>query len=71
MAKDHSFDIASEVDFAEVVNAVEQARKEVTQRYDFKGSSAAIEWKQADAVLVLTAENDMRLKALTDILQRE
>ena len=69
MAKDHSFDIVSEVDFAEVTNAVEQTRKEIAQRYDFKGSSASVEWNKTDCLIILRVENDMRLRALNDILQ--
>jgi uncharacterized protein YajQ (UPF0234 family) len=69
VAKDHSFDIVSEVDFAEVTNAVEQTRKEVAQRYDFKGSEVTIEWNKADSLIILRVENDMRLRALNDILQ--
>src|ERR1700682_777356 len=64
---DPSFDIVSEVNMPEAANAVAQAQKEIAQRYDLKGSAAAIENK--DKELTLTADNDFGLKAVTDILQ--
>jgi uncharacterized protein YajQ (UPF0234 family) len=66
-----SFDAAVEVDSSEVVNAVENALREVTTRYDFKGSKASIEWKEKDHCLVLTAEDDMKLTALREILNQK
>ncbi len=67
MAKENSFDIASEVDYAEVTNAINQTVKEVGQRFDFKGSKATVELE--DKNLVLTAEDDTRLRNMNDILQ--
>jgi uncharacterized protein YajQ (UPF0234 family) len=67
MAKENSFDIASEVDYAEVTNAINQTVKEVGQRFDFKGSKATVELE--DKNLVLSAEDDMRLRNMNDILQ--
>lgn len=67
MAKENSFDIASEVDYAEVTNAINQTVKEVGQRFDFKGSKATVELEEKD--LVLTAEDDTRLRNMNDILQ--
>ena len=69
MAQSYSFDVTTGVDLQEVDNAVNQAQKEVAQRYDFKGSTAAIEYKRAEEMLVLTAEDDFRMTALFDILQ--
>lgn len=69
MSKDHSFDIVSQVDLQEVTNAVEQSRKEVATRFDFKGSNSAIEWNLAEKKITLKTENEQRLKALIDILQ--
>ncbi len=66
---DSSFDIVSQVDRMEVRNAVQQAMKEVRTRFDFKGSSANIE--ETDADLVLTAEDEGRLKALKQILEEK
>ena len=62
-----SFDIVSKVDMQEVDNAVNQAVKEIAQRYDFKGSKSEIT-QEKDAIKVLT-EDDFRLKAIIDILQ--
>ncbi|MCK4248323.1 MAG: YajQ family cyclic di-GMP-binding protein, partial [Candidatus Omnitrophica bacterium] len=67
MAK-FSFDIVSEVDLQEVDNAVNQAKKELAQRYDFKGSKASIDYDRKEKKITLVADNDFKLKALTDIL---
>ena len=69
MAPPVSFDITSGVDLQEVDNAVNQARKEVAQRYDFKGSRAAIELNKTDNTIVLTADDDFKMTALWEILQ--
>jgi cyclic-di-GMP-binding protein len=69
MATPASFDITSCVDLQEVDNAVNQARKEVAQRYDFKGSRAAIELNRTDNTIVLTADDDFKMNALWEILQ--
>ncbi|HQU48624.1 MAG TPA: YajQ family cyclic di-GMP-binding protein [Casimicrobiaceae bacterium] len=61
-----SFDIVSEVNAVEVRNAVDQANKEVTNRFDFKGSDARVEL--ADKVLTLYADDEFKLKQVTDIL---
>src|SRR3984885_16002623 len=64
-----SFDITSTVDFQEVDNALNQARKEVGQRYDFKGAKADIELSTADKTLTLTTDDEMKMNALWEILQ--
>jgi len=69
MATPASFDITSGVDLQEVDNAVNQARKEVAQRYDFKGSRAAIDLNRTDNTIVLTADDDFKMNALWEILQ--
>jgi cyclic-di-GMP-binding protein len=69
MANLASFDITSGVDMQEVDNAVNQARKEIAQRYDFKGSRAAIDLNRADNTLTLTADDDYKLNAVWEILQ--
>ncbi len=69
MANLASFDITSSVDLQEVDNAVNQARKEVAQRYDFKGSRAAIDLDRNENTLTLTADDDMKMNALWEILQ--
>jgi uncharacterized protein YajQ (UPF0234 family) len=69
MAAVSSFDVTSSTDLQEVDNAVNQARKEIGQRYDFKGSSASIEFNKTDNTLTLAAEDQMKLNALWDVLQ--
>ncbi|HUP20751.1 MAG TPA: YajQ family cyclic di-GMP-binding protein [Gemmatimonadota bacterium] len=69
MASDNTFDIVSEVDHQEVKNAVQMALKEVRTRFDFKGSKAEIVEGKDD--LVLTAEDEGRLKSLRQILEEK
>jgi hypothetical protein len=69
MASPCSFDITSTVDLQEVDNALNQARKEVAQRYDFKGSKAAIEFDAAESTLTLVADDQFKLDALWEIVQ--
>jgi uncharacterized protein YajQ (UPF0234 family) len=69
MAQQNSFDIASQVDRAEVTNAIHQTIKEVRQRFDFKGSVANVVLEK-DA-LVLTAEDETKLRNMNDILQQK
>lgn len=68
MAATYSFDITSTLDMQEVDNAINQARKELAQRYDFKGSSASIELDQKAHTLTLAAEDTFRLEALWEVL---
>mgnify|MGYP001396174452 CR=1 FL=1 len=63
-----SFDIVSEVDLQEVDNAVNQAIKELSQRYDFKNSKASIVFDRKEKIITLIADDDFKLRALTDIL---
>lgn len=63
-----SFDIVSEVDLQEMDNAVNQANKELAQRYDFKDSKASIAYDRKEKRITLIADNDFKLRALTDIL---
>lgn len=69
MAKNSTFDITSEVDMQEVDNAVNQAVKEVAQRYDFKGTTAEIELNKTEGTIRLHASDDYKLKALVDVLE--
>jgi cyclic-di-GMP-binding protein len=68
MADTYSFDVTTGVDLQEVDNAVNQAQKEIAQRYDFKGSRAAIEFQRAEGKLKLVADDDFRMRALYDVL---
>src|SRR5215211_7577811 len=69
MAAASSFDVTSTVDLQEVDNAVNQARKEIAQRYDFKGSRAAVELNRTENTITLTADDDYKMTALWEILQ--
>jgi uncharacterized protein YajQ (UPF0234 family) len=69
VANQCSFDITSNVDLQEVDNALNQARKEVAQRYDFKGAKASIEFDAKESKLVLVADDEFKLNALWDIVQ--
>src|ERR1700740_1459491 len=64
-----SFDVTSPIDFQEVDNALNQARKEVGQRYDFKGAKADIELNPTEKTLTLTADDDFKMNALWEIVQ--
>ncbi|MBM3254977.1 MAG: YajQ family cyclic di-GMP-binding protein [Candidatus Omnitrophica bacterium] len=63
-----SFDIISEVDLQEMDNAVNQANKELAQRYDFKDSKSSIAYDRKEKKVTLVADDDFKLRALTDIL---
>ena len=67
MAKENSFDIVSKTDYAEVTNALHQTTKEISQRFDFKGSKATVEMQEKD--LLLSAEDETKLRNMNDILQ--
>ena len=66
--KNASFDVTTSVDLQEVDNAVNQADKEIVQRFDFKGAKVSIEFKRVEGILILNADSDMRLTALYDVL---
>jgi uncharacterized protein YajQ (UPF0234 family) len=69
MAQQNTFDVVSEVDRAEITNAINQTMKEVGQRFDFKGSQARVALE--DKELVLTAEDETRLRNMNDIFQQK
>jgi uncharacterized protein YajQ (UPF0234 family) len=69
MAQTNSFDVSTGVDLQEVDNAVNQAQKEIAQRYDFKGSKAGIDFKRGESMIVLVADDEYRMRALFDVLQ--
>ena len=64
-----SFDITSDIDLQEVDNALNQARKEVAQRYDFKGAKVDIEFNRNEKTLTIAADDRMKLDALWEIIQ--
>jgi cyclic-di-GMP-binding protein len=69
MAQQNSFDIVSQVDRAEITNALDQTMKEVRQRFDFKGSAASVVLEKEE--LILTAEDETKLRNMNDILQQK
>lgn len=69
MAEEHSFDIVCEVNMQEVLNAVNQSKKEIGQRFDFKGSKSSIELDKDKGVITLVSDDEMKLKSVIDILQ--
>jgi cyclic-di-GMP-binding protein len=69
MAQLSSFDITSTIDLQEVDNGLNQARKEVQQRYDFKGAKADIDFNRAESTITLAADDAFKLDALWEIVQ--
>jgi len=69
MADEHSFDIASKIDLQEVLNAEQQATKEISQRFDFKGSKSSIELNKDKHEITLISDDELKLKTVIDILQ--
>jgi uncharacterized protein YajQ (UPF0234 family) len=68
MAAQASFDITSTVDLQEVDNAVNQARKELVQRYDFKGSKSSIDFKRGENLIEIVADDNFKMEAVWEIL---
>ena len=68
MAKEPSFDVVSEVDMQEVNNAINQTVKEITQRFDFKGTKSTVEIENGNSIKIVT-EDDTRIRNIVDILQ--
>ncbi len=71
MANQFSFDIVSEVDFQEVDNAINQALKEIHQRYDFKGSKSEITFNKKEKLLNVISDDEFKIKSVVDILQNK
>lgn len=69
MAEEHSFDIVCKVDMQEVSNAVNQAIKEISQRFDFKGSKSNIELDLDKGIITLTSDDEQKLKSVIDVVQ--
>lgn len=69
MAEQNSFDVTTGCDLQEVDNAVNQAHKELTQRYDFRNVAFTLEFKRQDNTLLLAAPDEMKLQAIFDSLQ--
>lgn len=72
MAKDSSFDIVSDYDIARVTNAVEQTQREITNRYDFKGTKAALEFTDGNKEgVTITGDNRFHLESIIEILRKK
>ena len=69
MVDEHSFDIVSRVDLQEVINSVHQATKEMSQRFDFKGSKSSIEFNKDGLEIALISDDEQRMKSVIDMLQ--
>lgn len=69
MAEEHFFDVVCKVDYQETSNAVNQAMKEIDQRFDFKGSRSSIELDKGKGIITLISDNELKLKSVIDILQ--
>jgi uncharacterized protein YajQ (UPF0234 family) len=69
MAEEHSFDIVSKVDLQEALNAVQQAMKEIQQRFDFRGSKSDIDLNKDKHEITLVSDDEGKLKSVVDILQ--
>ena len=69
MAADNSFDIVSKIDMQELNNAIQQALKEITTRFDLRDSGSKVELAEKDTQLILASKDEYKLKAVTDILQ--
>jgi hypothetical protein len=68
---DNSFDIVSKIEIPEVSNAVQQAMKEILQRYDLKDSHSSIELKEKENKLMLASKDEFTLRAVTEILEQK
>ena len=68
MAQDHSFDIVSKVNLQELRNALQQAQKEITTRFDFRGTSAGITFEESPPALKLTADDQAQLRSVVDVV---
>ena len=68
---DNSFDVVSQIEMPEVSNAIQQATKEITTRYDLKDSKSKIELNEKDKKLTLSSSDDFKLKAVTEILNQK
>jgi uncharacterized protein YajQ (UPF0234 family) len=66
---DHSFDIVSKVDLQEVVNGIQQAMKEISQRFDFRGSKSSIDLDKGNNEIHIVSDDEYKLKSVIDILQ--
>ncbi len=69
MGSDNSFDIVSKIEMQEIKNAIDQALKEVSQRFDFKGSKSDVTLEEKNNEIIVSSDDEYKLKSLIDILQ--
>ena len=69
MAQDHSFDVVSKVDLQELRNAIQQAQKEISTRFDFRGTSASLEFEEAAGSVKAAGDHQAQLNSVIDVLQ--
>ncbi len=69
MPQDFSFDVVSKIDLQEVENAINQANKEMSTRFDFKGSISRVEWDKKESQLTFFSDDEIKLKSVNDIVQ--
>ena len=69
MAQENSFDVVSRVDLQEIQNAVNQANKEISTRFDFRGSKSRVDWNEKDLALTVLSDDDHKLKSVVDVLE--
>ncbi len=69
MAKDFSFDVVSDFDAAEMTNALDQAQREIANRYDFKNTAAKVEYAEGRTGLLITGDSDNQVRAVLDVVQ--
>jgi len=69
MANQYSFDVVSKIDMQEMKNAVDQTDKEISQRFDFKGSKTELTLKEKERELVIVSDDEYKLNAVIDILK--
>jgi cyclic-di-GMP-binding protein len=68
---ENTFDIVSKLDLAEVSNAIQQAMKEIVQRYDLKNSKSDIELNEKDSKIILSSQDEYKVKAVADVLEQK
>ncbi len=69
MADEHSFDIVSKVNLQELRNAVQQAQKEISTRFDFRGTSASLEFEEVAGLVKVTADHQAQLRSVIDVVE--
>lgn len=69
MAQDHSFDVVSKVNLQELRNAIQQAQKEISTRFDFRGTSAGVAYEEPDGIVKVAGDHEPQLRSVIDLLE--